>query len=252
MAESTESRNSVRTQQLCLWSVPVTGVILLVAFAMFPGFFPPMSPDESATQVANFYRDNTSRIQFSMVVFNLFNVMLVPFYAVVVTQIRRMATPSQVLGFCYLTAVVSGATLFALADIFWLVAAFRPERNPELVQLLNDLAWIVLVAPVGMMVVQGLVLALAVYLDDRANPVLPRWVCPFNLVAAALWAPAAGAAVARTGPFAWDGFFSFWLHWTVLAVYVITMLVVLTTAVRRQSASAPLVDDMASNMENAV
>lgn len=252
MATAAESRYSVRTQQLCLWSVPVTGAILLIAFVMFPGFFPPMSPNDSATQVADFYRDNTSRIQFSMVVFNLFNVMLVPFYAVVITQIRRMATPSQALGYCYLTAVVSGATLFALADIFWLVAAFRPDRNPELVQLLNDIAWIVLVAPVGMMVVQGLVLALAIYLDDQANPVLPRWVGPFNLIAAALWAPAAAAAVTRSGPFAWDGFISFWLHWAVLAVYVIVMLGVLNTAVRKQVAAAPLDDDRLSDPEYAV
>src|ERR1700738_3254263 len=51
-----------------------------------------------------------------------------------------MARQSHVFAYCYLTAAVSGATLFALADIFYLVAAFRPDRSPELVMLLNDMA----------------------------------------------------------------------------------------------------------------
>ena len=45
---------------------------------------------------------------------------------------KRMATQSHVFAYCYLSAAVSGATLFALADLFWLIAAFRPDRDPAL------------------------------------------------------------------------------------------------------------------------
>jgi hypothetical protein len=236
MTGPAESGFSARTQLLCLWTAPVFGAILLLAFAVFPGFFPPMSPNMSGHDVAEFYRQHTAAIRFSMVAFNLFGVLLVPFFAVVVAQMRRMATPSQVLGFCYLTAVASGATLFALADIFWLVAGFRPERNPDLIQLLNDIAWITFVAPVGMLVVQNLCLGLAVYLDARDRPILPRWVAPFNVLVAAAWLPAACAAVVRSGPLAWDGILSFWLRWSALAVYVAVMFIVLRGAVERQIA----------------
>ena len=58
--------------------------------------------------------------------------MLIPFFMVIVVQMKRMATQSHVFAYCYLTAAVSGATIFALANIFFLVAAFRPDRNPEL------------------------------------------------------------------------------------------------------------------------
>src|SRR5206468_55447 len=106
--------------------------------------------------------------------------------------------------YSYLSAVASGATLFAVADLLWLIAAFRPERSPDLVLLLNDLAWIIFTAPVGMLVAQNVCLALAIYLDARPAPVFPRWVGHFNMLVAAAMAPAALAAVVRTGPFAWD------------------------------------------------
>ncbi|WP_232232104.1 hypothetical protein [Mycobacterium triplex] len=214
------------------------GLVLLIAFVMFPGFFPPLSPTLSAQQVADFYRDHAAEVRFSMVTFNLFGVMLLPFYAVIVVQMQRMATPSKVLGYCYLTAATSGVTVFAMADIMWLLAAFRPERNPELVQLLNDMAWMIFIAPVGMIVVQNLCLAFAVFLDSGDSPILPRWVAPFSLVIAAAITPAAGASVVTTGPFAWNGTVSFWLRLVALGLYVAVMFFVLRKAVLRQAQDA--------------
>jgi hypothetical protein len=228
----------VKTQLLCLWVVPTMGVFLLVAFLVFPGFLPPMSPGLSAAEVSAFYREHAAAVRFSMVTFNIFGVMLLPFYAVIVAQMMRMATPSKVLGYCYLTAAASGATVFAMADIMWLLAAFRPDRNPELVQLLNDMAWMIFIAPVGMIVVQNLCLAFAVLLDSRERPILPRWVAPFSLAVAVAIAPAAGAAVVTTGPFAWNGAVSFWLRLGAISVYVAVMFVVLRRAVLAQARDA--------------
>jgi hypothetical protein len=58
--------------------------------------------------------------------------MLVPFFTVIVVQMKRMATQSHVFAYSYLTAAVSGATLFALADIFFLAAAFGAGSRPDL------------------------------------------------------------------------------------------------------------------------
>ena len=161
-AEDLPSTANIRTQLIGLWTAPVFGAVLLIAFVAFPGFLPPMSPEMTAEQVAAFYADNTAMIRFSMITYNLCGIMLLPFFMVIVVQMKRMTTQSHALAYCYLTAAVSGATLFALADIFYLVAAFRPDRSPELLLLLNDLAWITLVAPVGMLVAQNLLLGLAI------------------------------------------------------------------------------------------
>lgn len=232
----------VKAQSVALWTAPVFGAILLVAFVAFPGFLPPMSPDLSADQVADFYADNTAMIRFSMVTYNLCAIMLIPFFSVIVVQMKRMETQSHALAYCYLTAVVSGATIFALADIFYLVAAFRPDRSPELLLLLNDLAWITLVAPVGMLVAQNLLFAMAVYLDTGPQagprPVFPRWVGHFAALTGVAMAPAAAAAVFRTGPLAWDGAVSFWLRGGAFALFVVVMFFVLRGVLARQAAEA--------------
>jgi hypothetical protein len=101
--------------------------------------------------------------------------------------------------------------------------------------LLNDLAWIVFIAPVGMVVSQFVLLALAVYFDDRADPVFPRWVGHYALATAVAMVPAAGAAVFRTGPLAWDGLLSFWLRNGAFAAFVLVMFFVLRAALHRQA-----------------
>jgi hypothetical protein len=154
---------------------------------------------------------------------------------VIVYQMKRMAAQTQVLAYCYLSASVTGATLFAIADLFWLVAAFRPDRDPQVVQLLNDLAWITFTAPVGMIIAQNLVLALAVRLDRQPRPVFPRWVAPFSVATALAIAPSAFGAVVQSGPLAWNGAVSFWLRIGAYAVYIGVMFAVLRSAVRNQA-----------------
>ena len=156
---SRKDRPTLDAQSVSLWLAVVFGALLLLAFILFPGFFPPMSPGMSASEVASFYARHTTMIRTSMIIFNLCAIMLTPFFMVIVYQMKRMATPTQVLSYCYLSAAASGATLFAIADLFWLIAAFRPDRDPQLIMLLNDLAWITFTAPVGMIIAQNLCLA---------------------------------------------------------------------------------------------
>ncbi|MGE2837019.1 hypothetical protein [Mycobacterium sp. SMC-4] len=225
---------NIKAQWVSLWTGPAVGAVLLIALLAFPGFWPPMSPLLNAGEVASFYTDNTAWIRFSQVTFNLCGIMILPFFMVIVTQMKRM-DQSHVLAYCYLTAVVSGATIFALSNIFFLVAAFRPERDPQLVMLLNDLAWIVFIAPVGMVVAQFLLLAVAVYFDNGPDAVFPRWVGHYSAATAVAMIPAAGAAVMQSGPLAWDGLLAFWLRNGAFAAFVVVMFVVLRKVLRQQA-----------------
>ncbi|MQY22516.1 hypothetical protein [Nocardia macrotermitis] len=233
--ENRSAATNLRAQQVILWSTPVVAAVLLVLLAAFPGFFPPMSPNLTATQVAEFYRDHTAMIRFSMVGFNLCGILIVPFFVLILARMQRMRGQSHIFAFSYLAAVVAGATLFALSDIFFGVAAFRPDRSADLIQLLNDLAWIFFIAPIGMLVAQFVLLALAIYFDDVRDPVFPRWVAHYSLVTAVLMAPSAGAAVFRNGPLAWNGVVSFWLRNIAFAVFVVVMFFVLRASYRREA-----------------
>jgi hypothetical protein len=225
---------------LLLWTLPLLGVIWISAFLVFPGFVHPMSPALSAEQVAAFYRDpeNLPRIRYGMIVFNWFGVGLIPILALIALQIRRMAHRTPIFSYAIVACAAGGPTIFLMADLFWLVAAFRPERDPQVTLLLNDLAWVTFSSQVGFLIAQSVILALSIYLDRQDRPVFRPWVAHFNLVVAALLMPAAFVGAAMTGPIAWDGLLTFWVRNIAIAVWIAVMAVVLARATLRQRAEA--------------
>jgi hypothetical protein len=146
-----------------------------------------------------------------------------------------MATPSRAFAYSYLSAAASGGTLFALAELAWLNVAARPERDPQLTMLLNDLGWFSLIAPVGFIITQNLCLASSIYMDARPKPIFPHWVGHFNLATALLMGPGAFAIVHKTGPLAWDGFLSFWVRIGTYGLYVAVMFFVVRSAINQQA-----------------
>jgi hypothetical protein len=239
-SEAGDTRRAPRRtdgELILLWTLPALVIIWVAAFVLFPGFMPPMSPTMPADQVAAFYRDHLAAVRSSMILFNWFGVCLVPMLILIVMQIRRMAHRTPIFSYAMLGCVASGPTLFLVANVCWLLAAFRPERNPELTQLLNDLAWITFTILVPYLIGQAVILALAIYFDDQSRPIFNRWVAHFNLLVAAALLPAAFVGVALTGPLAWDGVLSFWLKNIAIAVWIVVMGVVLGQAVYRERAA---------------
>ncbi|MDP7705998.1 MULTISPECIES: hypothetical protein [unclassified Mycobacterium] len=223
---------------ILLWTLPVTVVIWVAAFLLFPGFNPPMSPAMTAEQVAAFYRDpaHLPEIRYSMILFNWFGVCLVPVLTLIVMQIRRMAHRTPIFSYAMLGCVAGAPTLFLVANVCWLLAAFRPERSPELTQLLNDFAWMTFTVLVPFLIGQSVILAVAIYFDDQPQPVFGRWVAGFNLLVAAALVPAAFAGVSLSGPLAWDGLLSFWVKNIAIGVWIVVMGVALGRAVYRERA----------------
>jgi hypothetical protein len=221
---------------ILLWTLPVLGVLWISAFFLFPGFVHPMSPTMSAEDVAAFYRDNVARVRYSMILFNWFGVGLIPIVLLLAMQIRRMAHRTPILSYSLIACAGGPPALFLIADMFWLLAAFRPERAPELTQLFNDLAWVTFTILVPYLIAQSLLLALAIYWDRQDQPVFKPWVAHFNLLVAAALTPAAFGALAFNGPIAWDGLLSFWVKNVAIAVWIIVMGIVLGQTIRRQRA----------------
>ncbi|SPM34666.1 hypothetical protein MRAB57_2486 [Mycobacterium rhizamassiliense] len=241
VGESTKDQGTVRRvdgEVILLWTLPAALLIWIAAFLLFPGFNPPMSPSMTAEQVAAFYRDpaHIPQIRSSMIVFNWFGVCLVPILALIVLQIRRMAHRTSIFSYAMLGCAAGGPTLFLVANVCWLLAAFRPERSPGLTQLLNDLGWVTFTIVVPFLIGQCVILALAIFFDDQPRPIFGRWVAYFNLLVGAALAPAAFVGVSLTGPLAWDGFLSFWVKNIAIAVWIVVMGVALGQAVYRERA----------------
>lgn len=225
---------NTRGQHILLWTAPVAGALFLFAYFMFPAFSPPMSPTMTPEEVATFFRENVASIRGVVIFANLIGATLVPLFAIIAVQMLRVVNSSPVFAYSYIIAVGIGITAFILADFAWGVALFRPDRDPQLISLLNDMAWFFFIAPVGCLIVQNLCLAGSIYLDARPDPVFPRWVAHFNIVTAVLMVPGAFAILYKTGPLAWDGSLSFSLRLMTFAVYVAVMFFVLLRIVNRQ------------------
>ncbi len=224
---------STRGQLLLLWTTPVAGVLFLAAYLMFPGFSPPMSPTMTPEEVAAFLQANLTATRGVVIFVNLIGASLVPFFACIAVQMLRVGNSSPVFAYSYIICVGIGLTAFILADYCWGVAAYRPDRDPQLVSLLNDMAWFFFIAPAGLVVVQNLCLAGSIYLDARPKPVFPRWVAHFNVATAVLMIPGAFAILHKAGPLAWDGSLSFSLRLATFAVYVAVMFFVLLRVVQQ-------------------
>jgi hypothetical protein len=225
---------------ILFWTLPVIAIIWVSAFFLFPGFLHPMSPTMSADAVADFYRDETARIRYSMILFNWFGVGLIPTVILMAMQVRRMAHRTPILSYSLIACAGGPPCLFLIANMFWLLGSFRPERSPELTQLLNDLAWVTFTILVPYLIAQCLLLALAIYWDHQERPVFNRWVAHFNLLVAVALAPAAFGALTLSGPLAWDGLLSFWVKNIAIATWIVVMGVVLGRAIVRRRAEEPI------------
>ena len=210
-------------ERIIYWTWVPLLAIWIASFVLFPGFIPPVSPRATAAEVVEFYRQDLSRVRYSMILFNWFGVAVIPILLLIAERMRAMAHRTPVLRFCVIGVAGGAPIVFLTATVFWLVAAFRPDRSPELTLLTNDLAWITFTCGVPFLVALFLFIALAVAWDDQQQPVFPRWIAWFNVAIAVLTVPAAFAGLSKSGVLAWDGLISFWVKNVALAVWIVVM-----------------------------
>ena len=221
-------------EQIIFWTLPAVAVTWIAAFILFPGFVPPMSPKATAAEVAAFYDQNLSRVRYSMILFNWFCVALIPILMLIVERMRGMAHRTPVMRYCVIGVAGAAPIAFLTSTVFWLIAAFRPDRSPELTLLCNDLAWITFTCGVPFLTALCVFLALSIVYDEQERPVFPRWVAWFNVVIAIALVPAGFAGLTLSGVLAWDGFVSFWVKNVAIALWIIVMAVVLSQAMARE------------------
>ncbi len=143
-----------------------------------------------------------------------------PWVAELTVQMRRIEGRHSVLAF---TQLALGAVLileFIYLTMFWQVATFRPERSPEAVQLLNDMAWLPFIALTGSVVIQAAVIGFALLGDQGPDPVFPRWAGYFNLWCALMFTPGSVTVFFKDGPLAWNGVIAWYLPLGAFGIWV--------------------------------
>jgi hypothetical protein len=112
-------------------------------------------------------------------------------------------------------------------------AVFRPEsRPPEINQALTDLFWLFFVGVVGNLCLQGVLIAVATFLNKSTPATVPRWFGYFNIWYAVLAAPGGAVVVFNRGPLAWNGTFAFWLPVAVFSTWYMSLSILVARRIR--------------------
>jgi hypothetical protein len=209
----------------------IYGVGILLA-----NFIPPPSPDDSAAEISAFYAENTGRIRTGTLLMMLGGATMIPFFAVLTLQMRRIRGHFDGLCLAQLLAGGIAVWVFTLPPIIFAVAAFRPGQDENVTQMLNDLGWFLFVWNLGTVTVQAIVIAVAIFSDRNPEPVFPRWVAYLNVWVAVGFLPGAMLTYFKTGIMAWDGLLAFWLAAVLFFSWILVLFWATLRAINREAA----------------
>ena len=213
----------------------IPSALIFFAGMLLMTFLPPVSPALDAEAVATLYREHATAIRAGAILIIISSMPAITFYAAISIQLRQLE--GQARPIASIAQAIAGAAniqFFIFPGLLFVVASFRPERSPELLQTLNDLAFLVTILPWPITCVQALICGVAILAHSDRNPVFPRWVGFFNLWVAVLFLPGALIPFFKTGPFAWNGLLAFWVPATMFGAWFVVMQIMLGRAIERE------------------
>lgn len=230
----------------------LSGIICVLLFFggfVAAGFLPPLSPGMSPAQVAAHYQAHTAGIRLGAGLIFLSSMFYVWFTAVIAGQMRRIPGVHPTVINAALAAGAFAGVTFLVPALLFAVTAFRPDRSPDATLLLNDMSWIMLVMPWTPFMPQYFSFAFAILSDPGSRPLFPRWLAYFNIWVELLFTPATVLSFFKSGPFAWNGLFVFWMPataFTALFIVNTTFLIKAINSEARETSDAGAIHDRAT------
>jgi drug/metabolite transporter (DMT)-like permease len=171
---------NIRTQRLAVWTGPLLCLLFAVGLIGLAQFIPPPRADASLADVARIYSERTNRLRAGLVLMMLGAGFLASWGGAITTQLKRIEGAHSPMTWTNLACTGANVMVVTVPVMIMIAASFRPDRNPEITQALNDLAWIMFVMVFPPVMVQELSIAAAVF-SHEGQKVYPRWVGYFNV-----------------------------------------------------------------------
>lgn len=197
-------------------------VIVTLAGWLIAGMLPlPMGPSRSTASVVHFFTGNADRVMAGFVLASLGVVLMLPMIALISVHLLRLEGRIPLMSFTQLGAGATTVLINMFPQMIFAIAAFRVTRTGSEIVMLNDLAWLLLFTGIMPFMIQNVSIGIAILNSD--NTVFPRWLAFLNFLVAFSFIPDVLAYFFKTGPFAWNGIFVFWLALTTYCVFLIAM-----------------------------
>lgn len=218
--------------RLMTWFFPIWYGVFGVIICVLARVTPPPRPDVTAADKVTFFVEHglTIKIGFCLLLILLGGAAMTN--GLVAYQIKRMSVGS-VFAYGYIGGMGVGALPgFLLVSVCFLTAAFRPDRDPELISLLYDLGMLSYNGSLGCFTAAYLVFAIAILYDK--NNIFPAWFAYVTIWQIITEVIATQMFVFQSGPFAWNGSIAFWWAVVVFSVWLSALIVLLRQAAMRE------------------
>jgi hypothetical protein len=223
------------------WSMAIFYQLYGLLFFVVTRIQPPPEPSWEIPRVVQWFGDNHLGILVGFGVVFVITGMIAPVNALIAYSMRRMSV-SRAFAYSYLLIYsLSAVPGMLLTCIALTVGAMRPDRDPELIRWLYDLAFMAFDGTMGVFLIGSLVWMVAILLDT--NRVFPKWFAYLNLCNALTEVVVAPAWIFKSGAFAWDGAITWWVDMVVFVIYTAVFVTLLRKMVVREDfGTGPLPD----------
>lgn len=210
---------NIKLQKMSAWSGFVAMNVFFVGL-LVTSFFPPLAPSLSADQLSQIYQDHATQIRLGALLMVISAMFCGPFDAAIFLQLRRMEGERPIGAYGQLASGIANIQFFILPGLLFAVAGFRPDRPPEILSALNDLAWLVALLPWSVGAMQCICIGVAILHHGSPTSPYPRWLGYFNIWIAIGMVTSSVIPFFKTGPFAWNGLIGFWIPATVFGLWM--------------------------------
>jgi len=210
-----------------------------IVFFLVANAQPPPDPAWELPRVQQWFNDNHYGLPIGFGIIFIVTFLTAACNALIAYSMRRMSV-SPAFAYAYFIiysfSAIPGMLLTCIALV---VGAMRPDRDPELILWLYDLAFMAFDGTMGVFLVGTTIWMVAILLDK--NRVFPKWFAYLNLCNAMTEVVVAPAWLFTDGVFAWDGAITWWIDMIVFVVYTGCFITLLRQMILREDfGSGPL------------
>jgi len=202
---------SIRNQLICAHSAPVWALLTGVGFFLMTGWLPPFSPALQIGEMREILTPDNAMMRAGLALAGFISPFFLGLAVAIGVQLRRIEGEHHVFSNLQLCCAAVGVLALQFPSYFWLAITYRPDIADGVIAVFNDISWFLLLGAAGPAILQNLAIGICILSSDAPQQIYPRWLGYWNIWLAILLAPGLVIPFVKTGPFAWNGLFGFWM-----------------------------------------
>jgi len=237
--------NPKRELWLAWWTMVVFYQLFFIVFFVITRTQPPPEPGWDTPGVVRWFNGHRDGLLIGFAIMFVITGMTSASNAIIAYSMRRMSV-SPAFAYSYLViyslSAIPGMLLLCLVLV---AGAFRPDRNPALLQWVFDFAFLSFSGTMGVFLIGSLLWMAAILMDN--NNVFPKWFGYLNLCNALTEVVVAPAWIFHRGVFAWNGLICWWVNMVVFGVYTGAFILLLRQMIQREDFGTGPLPDIAND-----